>query len=558
MLERRLLVVAMLGALAAAPACEKKSLGPDKQLPAELQPTKAAFDASKLVAPALFANIPADTPYVVAAFEPVGLDYYAKLKQGFGPVFAKAMADKRAQSDGEPDVLDAIIDELGGKLDAKSVEALGVSAQPRFALYGLGVVPVVFRIEIKDEATLRATIERIAQKANETLPPQLTKDGRAYWRFGDSSAGSTADAVVAIIDKELVVAYGPPAEIDAKLDLILGIQKPAQNMADGKALIEVMQKHGFGPQLIGYFDTRKLGTQGLAMVPTPPPAACSTAVDALATKVPRVAVGYTEISGKRASGGAVVELDSALLAEVAVLRTEVPGLGTALSDQPLIAMGGGVDVSKAAALLARAATAIRATAEACQYGPAVDLANEFADKLSQPIPEALTKFTGFAGAMHAFEMGDQGFKKLDAFGMVTATSAKDLVALVKDDVPLDQIGLTTDGKLHTLNIPAGTMPDEVVGAVGDKAIVIGTGNKGRELAERGLRGSAAGKSPFLVMSYDYGRLFEIQGQMASLAGGQDPAEAEMINRMASVFGRATFSVDVNDKGVVMWGAFDLK
>jgi hypothetical protein len=555
MLERRLLVVAVMGALATAPACEKKSRGPDKQLPAELRPTKASVDASKLVAPALFANIPADTPYVVAAFEPVALEYYAKLEQGFGPVVAKAMADKRAQSDGTPDVLDVIIDELGGKLDAKSVEALGVSAQPRFALYGLGVVPVVFRIEIKDEATLRATIERIAQKANKTLPPQLTKDGRAYWRFGDNGE---ADAVVAILDKQLIVGYGPPAEIDAKLDLILGIQKPAQNMGDGKALIEVMQKHGFGPQLVGYLDTRKLGAQGLAMAPTPPPPACNAAVDALATKVPRVALGYTEISGKRASGGAVVELESGLLAEVAALRTEVPGLGTALSDQPLIAMGGGVDVAKGAALLTRAASAIRSTAETCQYGPAVDLANELADTLSQPIPAALTELTGFAGALHAFEMGDRGFEKLDAFGMVTATSAKDLVALVKDDVPLDQIGLTTDGKLHKLNVPAGVMPEDVYGAVGDKAIVVGTGAKGRALAERGLHGSAAGKSPFLVMSYDYGRLFEIQGQMAAMAGGQDPDEAETTKRMASVFGRATFSADVNDKGVVMWGAFDLK
>jgi hypothetical protein len=154
MLERRWIVVAMTAALAVG-ACEKKGAVTDKQVPAELRPTKAAFDP-KLVAPALFAHIPADTPYVIAAFEAAPLEYYAKLKRALGPAFSKLIKKKQAEG-GEPDVIDAIVDELGGDLSAKALEDRGLSAKPRFAIYGLGVAPVVARVEIKDEAALRAT-----------------------------------------------------------------------------------------------------------------------------------------------------------------------------------------------------------------------------------------------------------------------------------------------------------------------------------------------------------------------------------------------------------------
>ncbi|HVK84729.1 MAG TPA: hypothetical protein VM513_11510, partial [Kofleriaceae bacterium] len=410
----------MLAALGGA--CEKKggSLGPDKNLPAELQPTRASFDPSKVVVPALFGYVPADTPYVLGGFEAVGLDYYAKLKQGLGPSFGKMLTSARAQGDDEAmRLFDVIYEELGGKLDANSLEHLGLSAKPRFVVYGLGVVPAVARLEIKDETALRATLDRVATKLGEQLPPQENRGGKAYWRFTEDDV----TGIVAILDNQLVGAIGPTASVEAKLDLILGIQKPAQSMADGKALIDVMQKHGFGPHLVGYLDTRKLGAQGLSLSDQPPPATCAPAVDQLAAKVPRIVMGYTEISGKRASGGAVIELEPGLLAELAALRTQVPGLGTALSDQPLLAFGGGVDIAKGAALLARAASAVRTTAEACNVPDLVEVAADAFDTLSQPLPPPATKITGFAAALHAFDMGDTGIKKLDGFGMVTASSA---------------------------------------------------------------------------------------------------------------------------------------
>jgi hypothetical protein len=550
MFERRWIVVAMAATLAVG-ACEKKSPSPDKQVPAELRPTKAAFDP-KLVAPALFAYIPADTPYVIASFEATPLEYYAKLKHALGPAFSNLIKKKQAQG-GEPDLFDAIVDEFGGSVNAKALEDRGLSAKPRFAIYGLGVAPVVVRLEIKDEAALRATIDRVAAKMGKQLPAQETKDGKAFWRFVDDNV----TGIVAILDNQLVGAAGPSALVDAKLDLILGLQKPAQSMADGKALIDVATRHGFGPYLVGYVDTHELAAQGLTLSDTPPPPACGPALDVLATQVPRIVVGYTEFTAKRASGGLVVELAPALLAEVTALRAQVPGLGAALSDQPLLAFGGGVDIAKGAALLARAATAVHAIGEACQVPELSEKAAAAEDTLSSPLPPPVTKITGFAAALQAFEMSGVGFTQLDGFGMVTATSGKALFDDLKGLLPLDQIGLTADGKLHELAIPSGVVPGAVVAGVGDKAIVFATGAKGRALAERGLHGTASGPSPFLVMTYDYGRLLQLQSQMAAMRGGA-PEDAELIKSMAAVLGRASMTVDANDKGVVVWSALDLK
>jgi len=63
----------------------------------------------------------------------------------------------------------------------------------------------------------------------------------------------------------------------------------------------------------------------------------------------------------------------------------------------------------------------------------------------------------------------------------------------------------------------------------------------------------------MVATYDYGRMLELQAKLAAMGlSDQSDAEAEMNKGLASVFGRANFSVDTTDKGLVMWGAFDLK
>lgn len=567
--RNRSAVIAIASLLALA-ACKKDGAGPDKQIPEELKPKLAVVDTTKLKAPPLFAHVPADTPYVLASFEPVSLDYYAKMKDGFGTFFSKMISKKKRASkydydpDGAPaeaddELFDVLVEELSGKMDAKGFESLGLSATPRFALYGLGLAPVVFRIEIKDEKVLMATIERIATKAGMTLPPQETKDGKSFWRHVDDDK----TAIIGIIDNHLVVGGGPTKEVDAKLGLILGTEKPAQSMANGKALIDVMTKHGFGPNLIGYVDTRKVAAQAVALSDKQLPQVCIAEIDRIAAKVPRLVLGYTEISVKRAAGGIVLELEPGLLAEVAALKTEVPGLGAAMSDKPLMAFGGGIDLAKAQALLQKTVSSMGKLGDLCQSMEMARKAGDVLETLNQPLPEPFKKVTGAVIALHAFKMGRRTPEKVDGFAMLTSTAAKELYDFAKDQAPpIDKLGITADGKLNKLAIPGGFIPFDVFAGVGDKAIVIAAGDKGRALGEKGMNGTANGKAPFLVATYDYGRFAELQAELQKMNSyGDDDEDKDLQDLQKSIsklFDRGSFSVDVNDKGLVMWGALDMK
>ncbi len=321
-------------------ACKK-----DSELPPGLGPRGPVIDVDKLRAPALFAHIPADTPYVLASFEAVSLDYYAKLKRVTAPALARSVDQLRAMGAGS-DLgrwVDALTDELAGKWTASGVESLGLSARPRFAIYGHGALPVVARLEIKDGKALLATIERIAHRAGATLPPLENRHGREFWRI---ELPDETGAIVAIADDQLVAAFGPRHAIAAVLPQILGAEKPARSMADGAELKQVIARHRLGPVMVGFADTKRLAHAMVALAEETPPADCLAEIDRLAAQVPRLVFGYSELTGKRFSGAAVVELAPALIERLKALRTTVPGLGAARAGEPRFAMGGGLDLER--------------------------------------------------------------------------------------------------------------------------------------------------------------------------------------------------------------------
>jgi hypothetical protein len=549
--------------LVVAVGCKKDSSGGDNALPSQFKPKLANVDTSKLKAPALFGYIPSDTPYVIASFEAVPLDYLSKMKKALGPSFDKTFKMLRTldANSGKPSMLDAIITELDGKWNVAGLESLGFSASPRFAVYGLGFAPVVLRVEVKDDKAVLATIERVAKKAGQELPAMETKDNRSYWRFPSREA----DVIVALVDNQFVAAVGPAAEIDAKLPLILGIEKPPQTMADGKQLAEVMTKHGFGPYLVGFADTKRMITQGLAWKNVAITPACSTEIDGLAASVPRVVFGYAELSTARASGGAVIELSPDLVKQFEGLKAEVPGFGAAMAGEPLMAFGGGIDIVGAQKLAVSAVQALRRFGETCQAGPVASTAESMSRSIMRPLPDFVEKIHGgvfvvqsmtFSGSKRASPIPDA----MDAFALLSAGDAKGLVeALMKQAPPLRQMGIESDGKLHKVGGGMLPVPFDVFAGVGDHAVVLAVGDKGKALAEKTIDASGGGKVPFLAASYDYGKFLELRAKMVGLGGGlDDDADQKMNDDLAKIFGRASVSLDITDKGLGMWGSIDMK
>lgn len=344
-----------IAAVAASGACTKSGSAPaSAPMPApapaprsppwyELAPV--AIDVDRLAAPALLAHIPADSPFALVSFEPIPLEYFAKLKREMGPRLASIRDAIRelAKQDPQARPLEIFVEELDGKWSAEGMASLGFSTTPRFAVYGLGA-SVVVRLEVGDPRALLGTLDRIMRRAGAALPPAQRRADRQLWRVPRVDGHGV---VIALGGGALVVAAGPVRAIDDALPLILGEQQPAASMAGGKALKELMARHRLGPMLVGFADMSWLASRLFAPEVGPPPAACTTAIAHLATSAPRLVFGLDGLPGDRMIGSAVLELAPALVGELRKLKAVAPGLGAALASGPSFLMGGAMDLPRA-------------------------------------------------------------------------------------------------------------------------------------------------------------------------------------------------------------------
>jgi len=553
----RVAVVGLTLSLIALAACKKEG-----ELPPEFGPRGPAVDVAKLQAPALFAHIPADAPYVFASFEAVPLPYYAKIRRALGPALLRSLDQlrSRAPDGGEAGRwLEAVIDELDGKWSAAGLESLGLSARPRFAIYGHGALPVVARVEIKDGKALLATIERIAQRAGARLPPLENRHGREFWRL---ELPGEAGAIVAITGDQLVAAYGPRPAIAAVLPQILGAEQPSRNMAGGDELKRLIARHRLGPLLIGYVDARRLASGVLALAEHAPPAACTAAIDRIAAQVPRLVVSYTELTDKRFSGAAVVELAPPLAEELKALRAAVPGLRAVLEGEPLLAAGGGIDLARGREAGKAVAATLRDLGIACDAQELVRAARELRDAMTEPIPAPLAKLAGAAIAIDSIDFGDGGGKgggaergvprAVEGIAMAAVPDVRSAFASLEDNLP---VSVSADGKLHPIPLAKLGVPFDLHGGVGEQAIVVAAGARGKQQAEKVLAASAGDKAPFLAAKIDVTKLLELQRRL-------DPSArrdlADLDGAMAALFGQMTLRIDATDAGLALWMAGELK
>jgi hypothetical protein len=550
--------IALLAALAASlvAACKKDEA--NKNEPSKAADNKAA--AAKLTAPALFANIPADTPYVFAAFDPLPAAYWDAVGSAVKPDLEKLldqMLQMPANQPGEKFAL-GLVREFRANLSAEGLKkTFGIAADRRWAFYGIGIVPV-FRLELADAKALSGTIDRLSKESGFALPTAQA-NGTTYYRFDNGDVL----IVGAILADQVVVSGGPKALVEQSLPFIVGGQKPQPSMADGGALKEVTARHGFASYGSGYVDAGKLlnvlmladlmksATGGAGMPPT-----CKPQLDALAVKFPRVAFGYDEVSPNRAAMRLVLEMEPSLVARLKQIEVDVPGMaGGKLADKALIAFGGGLDIGKAKALATDFADGMLAFGQACGISGMVEEAGEMKEGLGQPLPPVVQGIKGGLVALLSAELSGGRPSNVAGYGYVITDNPGALVDMAMSQLPTGNAPkIEKDGKFHDV-VPAGAIPglDAIKAAVKEKAVVLATGPKGTEAAERAL--GQSGKAPLIFLSYDYGRLLKMGGDVMAQMGGSMPG---MNERMAQLFGLAAFWAYVSDEGLAVSLAMEMQ
>ena len=206
-------------------------------------------DAAQVVAdPALqqlLQHVPADTPYAMISMGGGGMrDFIAKIYAPLEPMMKQlegsfAGLDVQRElglTDQHYALFKAVADECKGKLSVDGLASLGLNVDARFAIYGIGMLPAM-RMQLRDPAALRGTLERIQTRAGARFP--VGKVGNVeYWQI----TGGGYEGAVAIVGDQLVAGLAPAAQRDQVFALLFGTERPADHLGGSERFQSLLSR----------------------------------------------------------------------------------------------------------------------------------------------------------------------------------------------------------------------------------------------------------------------------------------------------------------------------
>ncbi|HUH04609.1 MAG TPA: hypothetical protein VML75_21580 [Kofleriaceae bacterium] len=556
--------------------------------------------AAELRALPLLAHVPADTPFVFAAFEPLPRGYLERVCHELCPVLAEGLG--RAGSSPPPPgwnishqtVIADVLAALAGTGD------IGLEASPRWVLYGLGALPVL-RLEVRDPVALGAAIVRAGGRGA-TLQQQ---GAQRYWHHRSLDRS----IVAGIIGRELVVSYGTSEAIALALPTLFGGHVLGPSMADGQALRDVAATHGFAGYGVGFLDTGRLlelrAEEGLAgeitraqgreatagwtffdpaaadppepAPPTPSPAAvrqtpCHVALARGAAVFPRVVFGFDELVAKRLAFTVMLEAEPGLAARLPRAAVSWPSVSTRVANRPLAVLGGAADPALIAPLLADLRAWVGGTSAACEpwwwlaaLAPAVALDPGEVPGLGEAFSQA-----GVFGAVAVVQSSRVrgGLPHATEGYVVLGTSRPGpVLAAMQRGLPgTDGPAWLADGSYRTLSIGsrAASMldaPIEVGG--GGERVVLSAGSGMRTRAEASSAGSAI-PSPLVLLVVELGKVQRLIESWLSIAAafggtaGNSRLLLELSRAQQRLFSLAAASLHATSAGLAVVIRLDLR
>lgn len=538
--------------------------------------------------PAFVEMIPADTPYVIVGLKAMPEAVTTKLFDALDPLLAQAQSELKAEmaAMGEPasdeeKLAKAIMEELDGKLNAKGLESLGISTTPTWALYGVGLLPVM-RVELKDPEKLKAAIGRVEKKAGVKAPILKSGDVEYYGAVNDG-----VHVVVAIQGDELVFGVTVDALAKETVPMILGTQKPAKSIKSAGTLDTLAKANGYVGYGLGYVDnmmiTRTLlgeaeGLNGKVLAEMQKAGAeigavdpvCKTELKGLAALAPRFVFGSKEVSEKLWVSHFLVETRADLAQDLATLAAPVPGLGA--DNSSLVSFGFGIDVGKALDFAKKKVAAIKASPYKCEMLAGLNEgAVEMEQGLQQPMPPVVSNLRGLMVNVKSADTSSMPPKDIKAIAVLAADKPAELLQMAKAMGPpaLAKINLTPDGKPVALPAAELGIPPFVQSphaAMTDKGIAISVGAGEEQNLGGALSAEGASPAPLLSFGYDVGEFMgAVQKQTAEMMAGmpeefrkEQEAQLKATMALSKIFGVVLSNVTLGEKGIVIEQRLHLK
>jgi len=534
----------------------------------------------------LLQYIPADTPFVFAAPEPMPQDVLDKLEPHIDAILAAyqniltiAIEDipNAENDDSENAAQMARLATIGGEfvelLGSGGLGDAGLSLKSRSAIYGIGLLPVM-RFELTDTAAFEALIARFEEKSGEAM--SVANIGEQTYRYvGDDDA----HLVIAIIDKYLVATVVPAALSTEQLEKVLGLTLPTRNIGTAGVLDSLASEYGYTPHTLGFIDIERvvatfldeqsgvnaellklMDYDGSVLTDV-----CRKEIREMSGVIPRMVTGYTEVSVDRFNSRLVFELRNDIATNLATLAAVVPGLGS--DHGGLFSFGMSLDVLAARDFYAARLDALEADPYECELF--AELQGGVAQGravLNQPVPPLAYGFKGFLAVID--DIGDFDFasqrppEKIDMRLLVAIDNAEALLAMGTMFSPeLAALNLQPDGKPVEMAMPqlAGRT-DSLSIAMTDNLLGVAVGADAKDGLGELLTADAIEPPPSFSMTMDASSYYQLMGEimMTPNEGTDESAEmspeiAQALGTMMNEFGKLLdrISVDIvlTDRGV---------
>jgi hypothetical protein len=506
------------------------------------------------------AFVPADTPYVYANLEPTPAavtakwsahthEYIPAALQTYENMLARIDLGDKPEARAYVAVARALIATLKTHDTWDKLRELGLKPDARVAIYGIGVVPVM-RLELGDADKFRAAVADIERQSGQHLA--TAKIGtQEYWHVGNDKI----KAIAAIEGAQLVVTLAPARASDSLKRTLLGLDRPAQNLADAGTLKAVAKQYDYSPYGEGYFDFVRLAqrltgpVQGsdrefadaLGLPTGGSDAACKSEYMELAHKFPRFVFGAEELDEQRIRIGATQEVAPALAQQLVSALGPAPGTGAPASGIVDFALS--LPVLKLKDFWIAQADAVAAKPFTCAQ--LMHLNEGFAalkTKIDITVPPPASDLTGVRLTLDSLDLGDKPGAIPNVTGKLLLASSNPGVALAMAQLALPalkDVHLTADGK--PVALPAGLVPipnaPPLFAAMTGTAIGLAAGaGEDAQLGEF-LSAPAARDATFMRMAFS-GKLYGVMAQAFGKMRAALPADKQA--QLASQ--AATFAV----------------
>jgi len=381
----------------------------------------------------LLVHVPADTPYLFANLERVPDEVLDTFLLRVQPVLDEAQTQlsttlqemEANNASGDPGSADpgtrlalALMQELDGKLSRTGLTSLGVDIQTHHVVYGMGAFPV-YRIGLSDPDLLRATIQRILDKAAVSTQ-QLDHQGVSYWRLGADAHDDAPVAVfISILENHLAISLLPLAAEQELLPAFLGLEVPSDSDAQAR-LAELNRKHHYTAYGSGILDLHKMADQfmnpesTLAQLmasqqehsPTTFSTECTAEIHGIIDNAPMMSLGTTELTTAAIGYQYRIETPATLAGQLIGLVSRIPAVD-ALTNR-VLDFSFGMRFGPVRDFLIEKSTAIVEDPYLCEHLADMNLsAVDMLEKLNQPMPPFLNNFRGIRASISEIMMNDQ-------------------------------------------------------------------------------------------------------------------------------------------------------